>query len=213
MLKFYDYLPSQNAWKVRQILGLTGTAHETHLVSIFEGEGQSEEFLTISPWGAVPALALDDGKVLSESSAILWYLAAGTKFLPEDRFLAAKVQQWLSFEIDYVQNSIGSLQYWNLTGKIASRSADIVSGKVAVADRALGVLDRTLADRAFILGDAYSIADIALYAYAHRAADAGLRTEHLPNFTNWLDRVRNYGEFFAETHLYSIDPYSAGELS
>src|SRR5690606_23301621 len=75
MLTLYDYLPSQNAWKVRQLLHHLGLQHRTQYVSIFEGEGRREAFLRISPTGTVPAIELDDGRALAESNAILCFLA------------------------------------------------------------------------------------------------------------------------------------------
>ena len=86
MLTLFDYLPSQNGWKIRQVLAHLGLPYRTQLVSIFEGAGQHPEYLAINPTGAVPAIRLDDGRVLAESNAILWYLAEGTPLLPDDRF-------------------------------------------------------------------------------------------------------------------------------
>lgn len=212
MLTLFDYLPSQNGWKVRQLLGQLAIPHRTQTVSIFEGEGQDPDYLAVNPWGAVPAIRLDDGRVLSESNAILWYLSVGSAYLPDDRFAAAKVLQWLSFEADYIQTSVGSLRYWTLTGKLASRPEMLVAGKRAAADRALRVLDAQLRGRAFIAGDAYSIADISLFAYAHLAADAGLETAHLAGFTDWVARVRAQPGHLAQIHPYSIDPHAGREL-
>src|SRR4051812_14368063 len=98
MLTLFDYLPSQNAWKVRQLLNHLQTPYRTEYVGIFEGEGQRPEYLAINPTGAVPAIRLNDGRVLAESNAILAFLAEGTSYLPEDAFGRAKVLQWLSFE-------------------------------------------------------------------------------------------------------------------
>ncbi|HKE47260.1 MAG TPA: glutathione S-transferase N-terminal domain-containing protein, partial [Rhodanobacteraceae bacterium] len=98
MLTLFDYLPSQNAWKVRQLLNHLGMPYRTESISIFEGEGQRPEYLAINPTGAVPAIRLDDGRVLAESNAILTFLAEDTPYLPKDRFERAKVAQWLSFE-------------------------------------------------------------------------------------------------------------------
>ncbi|MBX7484019.1 glutathione S-transferase family protein [Qipengyuania qiaonensis] len=212
MLTLYDYLPSQNAWKIRQLLGALDCPYKTELISIFEGEGHADEFLRINPWGAVPAIRLDDDRVLSESSAILWHLGRGTRFLPDDPFQGAKAVQWLSFEIDYVQNSLGSLRYWTLTDKLGARPADMVTGKRATAERALAILDREFAERPFILGDALSIADIALYAYAHLAEDARLDVRGLTHFLAWTERFRSESPFLAEVHPYAIDPHSSGEL-
>src|SRR5689334_21630026 len=97
MLTLFDYLPSQNAWKVRQLLHHLQAPYRTEHVSIFEGEGQRPEYLAINPTGAVPAIRLDDGRVLAESNTILAFLAEGTAYLPSDAFGRAKVLQWLSF--------------------------------------------------------------------------------------------------------------------
>ncbi|WP_439569583.1 glutathione S-transferase family protein [Sphingopyxis sp.] len=212
MLTLYDYLPSQNAWKIRQILRHTGIAYRTELVSIFAGEGQSAAYLEINPWGAVPAVRFAGGRVLSESNAILWHLARGTAYLPDDPFDQSKVMQWLSFEADYVQTSIGSLRYWNLTGKLARRDASLIASKRSVAARALDILDRAFAARPFIAGHRYTIADIALFAYAHKAEEAGLTLDGLANFRAWVERVRGQDGFLSEMHPYAIDPLASAEL-
>lgn len=212
MITLYDYLPSQNAWKVRALLHHLGVSYKTELVSIFTGEGQRPEYLQINPWGAVPAIKLQDGRVLSESNAILWYLSEGTKYRPSDAFEAAKVMQWLSFESDYVQNSIGSLQYWALTGKLEARETSVVEGKRAIATRALDILNHEFETKPFICGDSYTIADLSLFAYAHRAVHAGLDTGALPAFEDWQSRVRAQDGFLAEMHFYSIDENAMNEL-
>jgi len=129
MLTLFDYLPSQNAWKVRQLLSHLHRPYVTKIVSIFEGEGSSAEYRKINPAGAVPAIELDDGRVLAESNAILAYLAEGTPFLPSDAFARAKVHQWLSFEQQYIEMTIGSLRFWTLTGKLPQRSAQMIEGR------------------------------------------------------------------------------------
>lgn len=90
MLKLYDYLPSQNAYKVRLLLAHLGIEYETIPVSLFEGEGQTDDFLSRNPAGAVPVLELEDGRTLPESNAILLYLAEGTQYLPTDPWLATR---------------------------------------------------------------------------------------------------------------------------
>ena len=212
MITLYDYLPSQNAWKVRQLLGHLGIPYRTEIISIFEGAGQSPQYLAINPWGAVPAIRLEDGEVLSESNAILWYFSADTKFRPDEVFGQAKVFQWLSFEADYVQASIGSLRFWTLTGKLSVRPPSLVEGKRAIALRALGVLDRELSNRPFIAGDTYSVADISVFAYAHLANDAGIATDKFRSFEAWVARVKSQDGHLAQMYPYSIDPHSSAEL-
>jgi glutathione S-transferase len=211
MLTLYDYLPSQNAWKVRLLLNHLDIPYRTEIVRIFEGEGQRPDFLAVNPTGAVPALRLPDGRTLAESNAILAYLAHGTPYLPSDAFGQAKVQQWLSFEQDHV-TSIATLRHWTLTGKLARRAPALVERLRHVAAKALAILDRELAARPFIAGAAYTIADMSLFAYVHRADEAGLALSNYPGVMGWIDRVRAQPGFLGTVHPYSIDPYSGGEL-
>ncbi|RAN82861.1 glutathione S-transferase [Bacillus sp. SRB_336] len=212
MLTLFDYLPSQNAWKVRLLLNHLGRPYRTVPVSIFEGEGQTAEFRRINPTGTVPAIRLDDGRVLAESNAILTYLAEGTPYLPTDPFERAKVQQWLHFEQERVESVIGSLRHWTMTGKLARRSADMIEAKRSAAVRTLGMLESELATRPFIAGDRYSIADMAIFAYASRAQEAGLSLEAHAQLRAWIARVEAQPGFLATMHPYSIDPHSTREL-
>ena len=93
MLTLYDYLPSQNAYKVRLLLSHLGRPYRTEIVSIFEGRGQDPEYLRINPTGAVPAIRTEDGKVLAESLAILTFLAEGSRYLPQDPYQRARALQ------------------------------------------------------------------------------------------------------------------------
>ena len=212
MLTLFDYLPSQNGWKVRQLLAHLQRPYRTQIVSIFEGEGRGPEYRAISPTGTVPAIRLDDGRVLAESNAILGFLADGTAYLPDEPFARARVQQWLCFEQERIESQIGTLRHWTMTGKLARRSNEMVNARRDAALKALGILDAELATRAFVAGDAYTIADIAVFAYASRAEDAGLSLQPYPHFREWLQRVRAQPGHLAEWHPYSIDPHSVGEL-
>ncbi|WP_028101989.1 glutathione S-transferase family protein [Pseudoduganella violaceinigra] len=211
MLTLFDYLPSQNAYKVRLLLSHLGLPYRTEMVSIFEGAGQRPEYLAINPTGAVPALRLDDGRVLAESNAILTYLASGTPYLPAEPFAAAKVQQWLSFEQDYVLH-IAALRHWAMTGKLARRPAALVAMRRAGGLRALQILERELAARPFIAGQDYSIADMALFAYTHRADEAGLPLHAFAQVSAWIERVRAQPGFLDQHHPYAVDPHSGREL-
>ena len=213
MITLYDYLPSQNAWKVRLLLNHLGRPYERVLVSIFEGEGRDEAFRRINPTGRVPALRLEDGRTLGESNAILAYLADGTPYLPADPYERAKVHQWLSFEQENVESVIGALRHWTMTGKLPRRLPALVESKRAGAVRTLELLDRELAGRPFIAGERYTIADMSLFAYGSRAEEAGISLEPYPNVRAWIARVEAQPGFLAEMHPYSIDPHSGNELS
>ena len=212
MLTLYDYLPSQNAWKIRQLLQHLQRPYRSRIVSIFEGEGRRDDYRRINPTGAVPAIELEDGRVLAESNAILDYLGQGTPYLPGDAFAQAKVRQWLSFEQQYVEMSIGSLRYWTLTGKLPQRHPALIEAKRGASLRALGILESEFAQRPFAAGEDYSIADIALYAYASRAEDAGIELTPYPQFRAWIARVQAQPGHLAQRYAYDIDPHSGNEL-
>ena len=138
----------------------------------------------------MPAIEFEDGRVLAESNPILFHLAEGTPYLPDDAFARAKVLQWLSFEQERIESQVGALRHWTMTGKLARRDPALVAAKRAAAGRALAILDAELATRAFVAGDAYTIADIALFAYTSRADEAeGLSLQPLGAPAR-LDRTR-----------------------
>src|SRR5262249_36761604 len=155
-------------------------------VALFQGESQSEAFLRLNPVGAVPVLELEDGRTIAESSAILIYLANGTRFLPGERFAGAKVAQWLSFEQYYIEPTIGSLRFWTLTGRLAANSGRMVESRRENGERALDALQRTLHDAPFLVGETLTIADIGVYAYTQRAEDCGFSFASRPALSTWL---------------------------
>src|SRR5208282_866133 len=98
MIRVYDYLPSGNGYKVRLLLTQLAIPFERIELDIIKGETRTPEFLRKFPNGRIPAVELDDGKMLFESNAIISYFADGTPFLPVDRLERAQVLQWLFFE-------------------------------------------------------------------------------------------------------------------
>ncbi|MCP4328396.1 MAG: glutathione S-transferase family protein [Alphaproteobacteria bacterium] len=212
MLTLYDYLPSQNAYKVRLLLNQLNRPYRTKMISIFEGEGQTEEFRKISPAGAVPAIELENGSALAESNAILIFLAEGSAYLPDDAFNRAKVLQWLFFEGETVQGGVATLRHWVQTGKDKKRSPELIAMKRDLSLKSLRILDRELSRNDFLGGNRYTVADMSVFAYVHLAGEANLPLEDYGHVVRWIERVRSQAGFLAETHPYSIDPYSVREL-
>lgn len=188
MLTLHDYLPSQNGWKIRTLLALLDIPYRLEPVAIFSGASRTEAFLAKNPAGAIPVLELDDGRTIAESNAILCYLAEGTRFLPADRFQRAKVMQWLFFEQYYVEPTIATIRFWTLTGRLDANSV-LVPERRDKALRALRGLQLALAHGGFLAGGTLTIADLAIYAYGHLAADAGFDLAPFPAVTAWFDRV------------------------
>ncbi len=212
MITLFDYLPSQNGWKIRLLLNHLEKSYTHRLVSIFEGEGQLPSYLEINPTGAVPAIREDDGATIAESNAILLYLACDTKYLPSSAFERAQVSQWLFFESDYVQSSIATLRHWLLTGKDKNRSVEMLAGKREASLKVLSVLDRRLSAYEYLAGKDYTIADMSIFAYVHLSEDAGISLGSFSHVQRWINAVRTQPRFLNEIYPYSIDKYSYREL-
>src|SRR5882762_9968240 len=190
MLTLYDYLPSQNGYKVRLLFNHLQRPYVSKWVSIFEGDGQHADFLAKSPTGAVPVLELEDGRVLTESNAILVYLAEGTRYLPADSWDRAQVLRWMFFEEDYVQNGLASLRHWTMTGKLARRTPEVIESRRASSLKTLGILEQHLAEHPFLTDNGYTVADISMFAYVSRAGEAEVSLEPYPGVRAWIARVR-----------------------
>ena len=210
-MRLHDYAPSQNCFKVRLLAAHLGLKLDIVPVGIFQGEGATPEFLAKNPMGGVPVLETDTGEYLSESNAILTYLAEGTRYLPRDGMARAQVLRWLMFEQRYIQTSISRLRYWTLTGKLDRFAHDVTTAR-ALGNRALDILDGEFARRPFTAGPAYTIADMSIFAYSHVAADANFDLSARKNLGAWFDRVRRQPGFAAEVVPYSADPYSSEML-
>ncbi|MDQ0590049.1 glutathione S-transferase N-terminal domain-containing protein [Variovorax paradoxus] len=169
-LQLYS-LPTPNGVKVSIMLEETGLAYEPHLVSFETHDQMSPEFLSLSPNNKIPAILDPDGPggkplALFESGAILLYLADKTgKFIPEDAAGRYETIQWLMFQMGGIGPMFGQLGFFN---KFAGKDYEDKRPRdryVAEARRLLGVLDKHLANRAWIMGDDYTIADIASFPW------------------------------------------------
>jgi glutathione S-transferase len=184
-MRLYDYGPSPNCYKVRLALAQLGLDYERVPVDIFGGETLADEYGQINPSRRVPVRETAPGEYLPESGAILLHLAEGTALLPDDPFERAQDYRWLFFEQSAVVPSIGGLRFLVGTGRLASESAP-----KGPSVQALRVLESHLAPREFLVGDAYGLADLALFGYVHTAHEGGLEMERFPAVRRWLDRVR-----------------------
>jgi glutathione S-transferase len=171
--------------KARLLLALLGRPCERVAVDIFDGHTLTAEFAQLNPARETPVLELDDGEVILQSNAILWYLGEGTAYLPDDALGRARVTQWLHFEQEWIMRGVGATRFWVLT----ERNPELVDARRADGRRALDMLDAHLAPRDFAVGDAPSIADVSLFAYTHVAPDAGLDLAAWPAIQRWIARI------------------------
>jgi glutathione S-transferase len=184
----YDSRVSGNCYKVRLLLAQLGIPVERHEVDVVHRRGRAELLGGLNPGLRVPTIVLDDGRPLAESNAILWYFAEGTGFLPEDRFERAKVLQWMCFEQYSHEPNIAVVRFWACFAPTPPSPADLEARRVG-GYLALDAMEGHLATREFVVGDGYTIADIALYAYTHVAEEAGFDLSAYPAITAWLRRV------------------------
>jgi glutathione S-transferase len=189
VLRLYDHLASGNAYKVRLLLHQLGIPFERIEMDIVRGETRTPEFLARNPNGRIPTLELEDGTYLAESNAILFYLAESTPFLPATRLERALVLQWMCFEQYSHEPNIATVRFWLHTGLDDERRA-MLPMKRRLGHDALAVMDGHLRVRSFFVGERYSIADIALFAYTHVAGEGGFDLEPYAAVRAWLDRVR-----------------------
>lgn len=194
----HGYSPSGNCHKLRPLLEQLGRAYRWVEVDITRDETRSASFLTKNPNGRVPLLELDDGRVLVESNAILWYLAEGSAFLPEDPWQRAQALAWMCFEQYSHEPYIAVARFirgW--TPPDSPRRAAELPRCLERGHAALGVMEQHLATHAWFTGPAYGIADIALFAYTDVAHHGGFDLAPYPSLRAWLQHVRDTPGFMA----------------
>ncbi len=192
MLRLHDHLASGNGYKVRLLLAQLGTPFERIEYDLVNGETRTEAFVRdVNPNGRIPVLELDDGRTLAESNAILWYLAEGTAYLPDEHFARAQTLQWMCFEQYNHEPNIATVRFWTMHGQVdlSGWRTELVADKRRQGHAALAVMEEYLAGRAFFVAERYTIADIALYAYTHVAPEGGFDLDPYPTVRAWVDRV------------------------
>jgi len=190
MYTLYSMKRSGNSYKVRLALARLAIPFRLVEVDILRGESRTPEFLTKNPNGQVPLLEVASNRYLAESNAILWYVAGGTPLAPEDRVDRADALQWMFFEQHSLEPSIGAAYFW-LTlvkgGRDLQRHA--LEDWLEDGYRALGVMEGHLQRNRFFAADRFTIADIALYAYAHVAHECDYDMTGFPAVRAWLARI------------------------
>ncbi len=190
MIRLYDYLPSGNGYKIRLLLHQLAIPYELVEIDLTREETRTPAFLAKNPNGRIPLLELEDGRLLAESGAILFYFAEGTRFLPAGRWERAQVLQWMFFEQYSHEPYVAVARAWlHLFGMDEERKRQLPE-KQKLGYDALGVMERHLAGREYFVGGEPSIADIALYAYTHVADEGGFDLARFPVVLRWLERIR-----------------------
>ncbi len=186
----YNSAVSGNCYKARLLLAQLGLEYETVEVSVVDRSGRAELLGDLNPGLRVPTLVLDDGRPLAESNAILWYFGDGTPYVSEDAYERAQVLQWLFFEQYSHEPYIAVARFWiAYSGRPEGFSAAARERALKGGYAALDAMEKHLAARVFLVGEAYTIADISLYAYTHVAEEGEFDLAPYPGIRAWLDRV------------------------
>jgi len=189
MMTLYDYLDSGNGFKIRLLLSQLKQPYRWIEKDILSNETRTPDFLAKNPNGRIPALELDDGTVIAESNAILWYLAEGSQFIPDERLQRAKVLQWMFFEQYSHEPYVATPRFIVKHLPADSPRRAELPDRMARGRAALAVMDGHLAKQPFFVGQAYTIADIALYAYTHVSHEAHFDLTPYGALRAWIDRV------------------------
>ena len=210
MITVYGFSPSGNCHKLRLLLEQLGEPYAWVEVDSSRGETHTPEFLALNPNAKVPVIELDDGRTLSESNAILYYLADGSAFLPSDRWQRAQALSWMNFEQYSHEPYVAVARFiagW--TPLDSPRRAELPSLRER-GHRALAVMERHLQSHDWFSGEAYGIADIALFAYTDVAGHGGIALAPYPAIDAWRARVRATPGFVA---LPDPDPQAAQRIA
>ena len=186
----YGFSPSGNCHKVRLLLEQLGREYRWAEVRSDDGSTRTPEFLALNPNGKVPLVQLDDGRTLTESNAILFWLAEGTGYLPDDAWQRAQALRWMFFEQYSHEPYIAVARFirgW--TPADSPRRADLPRLRER-GHQALAVMEKHLASHPWFSGAKYGVADIALFAYTHVAHEGGFDLAPYPALRDWLRRVQ-----------------------
>jgi GST-like protein len=201
MIDVYTW-PTPNGHKVHIMLEECGLPYKVHSVNIGEGDQFKPDFLKISPNNKIPAMIDHDGPggkdfPLAETGAMLCYLAWKTgKFLPnadKDPVGHFAVMQWVMFQIAHIGPMLGQVHHFKnyAPQRVAVEKVQYgIDRFVNEANRLAGVMDRELAKNAYIAGDEFTIADIAIWPWIHNPANEGIEIAKYPNVEKWIEKIR-----------------------
>jgi glutathione S-transferase len=189
MHRLYSFAPSGNSYKVRLLMTQLGLPFELIECDVLQQGTRTPEYLAKNPNGKVPLLELEPNVFLSESGAMLLYLADGTELLPSEKYLRAQVHQWMFFGQFSLDPNLARPRFFISIAKQPEKVQHLFESWYNLGNQALDVMEQHLAQHDFFVDDRYTIADIALYAYTHMAAQGNYDLTIYPNILAWCDRV------------------------
>ena len=192
MLKVYGDYRSGNCYKVKLMLHLLGREYQWLPIDILKGETQTAEFLAKNPNGKIPVLELEDGTYLWESNAILNFLADGSEFIPNEPRLRTQMLQWQFFEQYSHEPYVAVARFIQLYQGMPEARREEYEVCHVRGHKAFRVMEQQLQRTPYLVGEQYTLADIALYAYTHVAHEGGFDLSGYPAINAWLARVASH---------------------
>lgn len=187
--KVYGNVHSGNCYKVKLMLNMLGRPYQWQHIDTLSGETKTAAFLAKNPNGKIPVLELEDGTYLWESNAILNFLADGSAYLPSEPRLRTQVLQWQFFEQYSHEPYVAVARFIQFFLDLPEERREEYLRCHKGGYRALDVMEQQLERTPFLVGEQFSIADLALYAYTHVAHEGGFDLSGYPAVNAWLARV------------------------
>lgn len=197
MMTLFGDIRSGNCYKAYLLLNLLGVEFRWANVDVMKRETQTETFRKMNPNGKIPVLQLDSGECITESNAILNYLAASTEFLPDDKLLNAKILEWQFFEQYSHEPFIAVARFINKYLGLPDERRASYQAKQPGGHKALSIMEARLAGHDYLVGGRYTIADISLYAYTHVAHEGGFDLSRYPAINAWCARIESHPKHIA----------------
>jgi glutathione S-transferase len=186
-MRIYGDSISGNCLKVKWTADHLGLAYEWIETDILKGESRTPEFLALNPAGQVPAVVLDDGRPLAQSNAIILHLAEGSDLIPTDAYDRARMLEWMFWE-QYSHEPYVAVARFHV--RYAGKAVSELEPRLVERGRAaLQRLEDGLAASPFLVGEALTLADVALVAYTRVAHEGGFELAAYPRVEAWVKRV------------------------
>ena len=196
-MKIYGDIYSGNCYKLKLMCALLALEHDWIPIDILRGETRSDSFLTLNPNGQIPVCVTDDNAVLTESNAILFYLAQGSDYWPPDPLSQTRVLEWQCFEQYSHEPTIAVARYIKVYEHMPDSRMDEYKTRLKGGYRALDLMEAHLSDHHFLVGEHCSIADISLFAYTHVAPEGGFDLSAYPSINGWIARIKSLPGYVA----------------
>lgn len=214
MITLFGNLESGNVHKVQAILHRTEVAYRRVDVAQSAGHPRTEKFLALNPMGKVPAVRLDDGDVITESGALLYWFGRGTELWPADERARTEVLRWMFFEQYNHEPALAVMRYLRRFAPPSEDNPRRVRELAPRAHQALQVMNARLASSAFLCGATCTLADLALFPYTHWSDQAGIDLTAYEHVRRWLARMEAEPRFLAPgtegaAEVVSFDDYFA----